>query len=66
MMARRVTLTPAEFREHQIREALDGTFVAMHFTGRMIPIEVPKDFNPFSAAGRKIIEKAIAQKVVTA
>lgn len=66
MMALRLTITPAEFREQEIRAALDGTFVAMHFSGRMIPIEVPKDFNPFSAAGRKIIEKAIAQKVVTA
>lgn len=63
-MARRVTLTPAEFREQQIREALDGTFVVHHFTGKLIKITVPPDFDPYSKRGEKMIQAAGWQKVI--
>lgn len=65
MSALRVTLTPAEFLERQMREALDGTFIAMHFSGRMIPMKVPADFNPYSKEGQALIKGKTGQKVLS-
>lgn len=52
--------------QQQIRAALDGTFIAMHFSGRLIALKVPADFDPFSPAGEKTIRRANEQKVVEA
>lgn len=50
--------------EQQIRAALDGTFVVHHFTGKIIKIAVPLDFDPYSKRGEKMIQAAGWQKVI--
>lgn len=57
-------IPPRHFTEAQIQEALDGTFVVHHFTGKIIKIAVPPDFNPYSPQGQKKIQMAGWQKVV--
>lgn len=50
--------------EAQIREALDGRFVAFHFSGQRIDMRVPVDFDPYSPEEQAIIKRAWAQKVI--
>lgn len=64
MMALRRTMTPAAIREQQLRAGLDGTFIAVHFTGKYVPIKVPADFNPYSPDGEALINRTIWQKVI--
>lgn len=54
------------YTEAQISEALDGKFIAFHFSGRMLLIDVPTDFNPFSPEGERVVRRAIEQKVLPA
>lgn len=50
--------------EQQIREDLDGTFVVHHFTGKIIKIVVPLDFNPYTPQGQRLVHAAGWQKVI--
>lgn len=64
MSALRVTMSASEFKEQQIREGLDGRYVALHFSGRAVQLTVPPDFDPYSREGETLIRQAIAQKVL--
>lgn len=51
------------YTEAQIREALDGSYVVHHFTGRLSKIAVPDDFDPFSPEGVRLVQKHSFEKV---
>jgi len=51
------------YTEAQIREGLDGKYVVHHFSGRISQITVPPDFDPFSPAGERLVQKRNYEKV---